>query len=64
MWSDDQKAAWEETRADVEAALFAVNDLPVEVFDGDARIRAIVATKLEEAHLWLKHGIEKGGSDG
>ena len=59
--TEDQAAAWEETRADVEAALFAVNDLPVETFDGDARVKAIVATKLEEAHLWLKHGIAKGG---
>lgn len=57
---DEKQTAWDEVRADVEAALFAANDLPVEMFDGDARIKAIVGTKLEEALLWLKRGIEKG----
>jgi hypothetical protein len=60
--NEDQAKAWQEVHDDVEAALFAVNDLDAETFDGGPRIKAIVATKLEETLLWVKRGMEKGAA--
>ena len=61
MDSADQAASWQEVHDDIEAALFAVNDLDATTFDGGERIKAIIATKLEETMLWVKRGIEKRG---
>jgi hypothetical protein len=51
-----------EVRDDIEAALFAVQDLTGNPEDPVGREKAIIATKLEEAFLWSKRAIEKGGT--
>lgn len=51
----------QEVRDDIEAALFAVQDLSGSG-DSVGREKAIIATKLEEAFLWAKRAIEKEGS--
>ncbi len=57
-----ESGIWRELHDDVEAALFAVQDLGGDKFDGDPRIKSIVATKLEEALLWIKRGAERGAA--
>lgn len=48
----------QEVHDDIEAALFAVNDLGNVDFDGGPRVKALIATKLEEALLWTKRALE------
>lgn len=52
----------QEVHDDIEAALFAVNDLGDLEFDGGPRYKALIATKLEEALLWTKHAMDKAGA--
>jgi len=49
----------QELHDDIEAALFAVNDLSDEQFDGDLRMKALIATNLEQSLLWTKRAMEK-----
>lgn len=50
----------QEIHDDIEAALFAVQDLTGRADDPVGREKAIIATKLEEGLLWTKRAIEKG----
>lgn len=59
---DPQAKTLEEIRGDIEASLFAVQDLTGRSDDPVGREKAIIATKLEEAFLWTKRAIEKGES--
>jgi hypothetical protein len=51
----------QELHNDIQAALFAVQDLTGDPGDPVGREKAIIATKLEEAFLWTKRAIEKEG---
>lgn len=51
----------QELHDDIEAALFAVNDLDGVQFDGGPRLKALIGTNLEEALLWTKRAMEKSG---
>ena len=53
----------QEIHDDIEAALFASNDLGGDVeFEGGQRLKALIATNLEEALLWTKRAMEKAGA--
>lgn len=51
----------QEVHDDIEAALFAVNDLDGVEFDGGPRLKALIATNLEQAFLWTKRAMELAG---
>jgi len=51
----------QELHDDIEAALFAAQDLGPQEFDGGERYKALVVTHLEEALLWTKRAMEKAG---